>query len=411
MSTQQDINAVGSENHPPMLNKDNYIPWSSRIILYARSRPNGKMIVDSIKNGPYIRRMIATPGEPDLPVPVPETFHEQTADELTKNDIKRMDADDQAIQTILLGLPEDVYAVVDSFETAKEIWKRVRQMMKGSDIGEPEKKGKLFNEWKKFTSTDGESIESYYHRFMQLMNDLKRNKHFPENIAANLKFLNNLQPEWKRHVNIVRQTKNFHEAVFTQIYDFLKMNHDEVNELRAERLAKTHDPLALMAHSQNSYNFPTTHNDQSSFSTHSQQSFPINNKYNPQPSLNRSFMQPPMTSLEDINDPTEAMNALLILFAKEFQLTTPTNNNQMTSSNPRNRQIAQPVQNSGAQNGGNQNRLVVIPGIANQNGTGNIVAARAEEIESGNQVRCYNCRGLGYIARNYIGRPRRRDAA
>nr|GEX57187.1 integrase, catalytic region, zinc finger, CCHC-type, peptidase aspartic, catalytic [Tanacetum cinerariifolium] len=72
-------------------------------------------------------------------------------------------------------------------------------MMKGSDIGEQEKKAKLFNEWEKFTSTAGESIESYYHHFMQLMNDLKRNKHLTENIAANLKFLNNLQPEWKRH--------------------------------------------------------------------------------------------------------------------------------------------------------------------------------------------------------------------
>nr|GFB46435.1 hypothetical protein [Tanacetum cinerariifolium] len=59
------------------------------------------------------------------------------------------------------------------------------------------------------------------------MNDLKRSKHFPENIASNLKFLNNLQTEWKRHVTIVRQTKNLHEADFTQIYDFLKMNHDE----------------------------------------------------------------------------------------------------------------------------------------------------------------------------------------
>ncbi|GJY46996.1 hypothetical protein Tco_0436059, partial [Tanacetum coccineum] len=200
MSTQQDIYAIGSENRPPMLNKDNYVPWSSRIIRYARSRPNGKMIVDSIENVPY---------------------------ELTENDIKWMDADDQAIQTILLGLPEDVYAVVDSCEIAKEIWGRVRQMMKGLDIGEQEKKEKLFNEWEKFTSTDGESIESYYHHFMQLMNDLKRNKHFPEYIAANLKFLNNLQPKWKRHVTIVRQTKNLHEVDFTQIYDFLKMNQDE----------------------------------------------------------------------------------------------------------------------------------------------------------------------------------------
>nr|GEV23448.1 putative reverse transcriptase domain-containing protein [Tanacetum cinerariifolium] len=65
------------------------------------SRPNGKMIVDSIENGPYVRRMIATPGEPDLPVPVPESLHKQTDEELTETDIKRMDADDQAIQTIL----------------------------------------------------------------------------------------------------------------------------------------------------------------------------------------------------------------------------------------------------------------------------------------------------------------------
>nr|GFB27553.1 hypothetical protein [Tanacetum cinerariifolium] len=307
-----------------------------------------------------------------------------------------------------------------SCEMAKEIWERVRQMMKGSDIREQEKNAKLFNEWEKFMSTEGESIESFYHRFMQLMNDLKRNKHFPENIASNLKFLNNFQPEWKRHVTIVRQTKNLHETDLTQIYDFLKMNQDEVNKLRAKRLAKSHDPLALMAHSQNSFNFPITHKDQSCSSTHPQQSFPINNKYNPQPSLNQNFMQPPMTSLEDINDPTEAMNAALILFAKAFQLSAPTNNNQMTSSNPRNRQLAQPVinmgqdrltqnvrgngrnqfgqyvgqvaqnkqgfnawqnggiqgvQNAGMQSGGNHNELVVVPGIANQSRTGNVVAA------------------------------------
>nr|GEY22796.1 ribonuclease H-like domain-containing protein [Tanacetum cinerariifolium] len=179
------------------------------IAFCLNCRPIGKMIVDSIENGPYVRRMISTPGEPDLPVPVPESLHEQTNEELTETDIKRMDADDQAIQTILLGLPEDVYAA--------------------------EKKAKLFNEWEKFTSTDDESIESYYHYFMQLMNDLKRNKHFPENIALNLKFLNNLQPEWKRHVTIVRQTKNLHETDFTQIYDFLKMIQEETQLLIAQK--------------------------------------------------------------------------------------------------------------------------------------------------------------------------------
>nr|GEV68076.1 hypothetical protein [Tanacetum cinerariifolium] len=121
MSTQQDIYAAGSENRLSMLNKDNYVTWSSCIIRYTRSRPNGKMIIGSIENGPYVKRMIATLGEPDLLVPVPETFHEQIDEELTENNIKRMDTDDQAIQTILLGLPEDVYAAVDSCDTAKEI--------------------------------------------------------------------------------------------------------------------------------------------------------------------------------------------------------------------------------------------------------------------------------------------------
>nr|GFD39983.1 hypothetical protein [Tanacetum cinerariifolium] len=46
-----------------------------------------------------------------------------------------------------------------SCETAQEIWLRVQQMMKGSDIEIQEKKTKLFNEWERFTSNEGESIE------------------------------------------------------------------------------------------------------------------------------------------------------------------------------------------------------------------------------------------------------------
>ncbi|GJT55161.1 hypothetical protein Tco_0990215 [Tanacetum coccineum] len=209
MSTQQDIYAVGFENRPPMLNKENYVPWSSRLLRYAKSRPNGKLIHNSILNGPYVRRMIPEPGK-------------------------------------------------SGFWSA---------MMKGSDIGIQEKKAKLFNEWERFTSTDGESIESYYHCFSKLMNDFKINKHFPEKIASNLKFLNNLQLEWRRYVTIVHQTKDLHTADYTQLYDFLKYNQKEVDELRDERLGKTHDPLALMATS----NYPVSHQDQPSPSTYIQQ--------------------------------------------------------------------------------------------------------------------------------------------
>ncbi|GJT82525.1 hypothetical protein Tco_1056867 [Tanacetum coccineum] len=108
MSTQQDIYAAGSENRPPMLNKENYVPWSSRLLWYAKSRPNGKLIYNSIMNGPYVRRMIPEPGDADRDYLFPESPH--------------------------------IYAAVDSCETAQEIWLRVQQMMKGSDIGIQEKR-------------------------------------------------------------------------------------------------------------------------------------------------------------------------------------------------------------------------------------------------------------------------------
>nr|GEV44069.1 hypothetical protein [Tanacetum cinerariifolium] len=138
-----------SDNRPPMFNKENCVPWSSRLLRYAKSRPKGKLIYNSIINGPYVRRMIPKLGGANREVPFNETFHEQTDDELTKKELKQVEADDQAIQTILLGLSEDIYSAVDSCETAQEIWLCVQQMMKGSDIGIQEKTAKLFNEWEK----------------------------------------------------------------------------------------------------------------------------------------------------------------------------------------------------------------------------------------------------------------------
>nr|GEX02934.1 hypothetical protein [Tanacetum cinerariifolium] len=125
MSTQQNICAAGSESRPPMLNKENYVPWSSRLLRYAKSRLNRKLIHNSIINGPYVRQMIFEPGDTNCEVLVNETFHVQTDDELTEKELKQIKVDDQAIQTILLSLPEDIYAAVDSYKTTQEIWLRV----------------------------------------------------------------------------------------------------------------------------------------------------------------------------------------------------------------------------------------------------------------------------------------------
>nr|GFD28684.1 hypothetical protein [Tanacetum cinerariifolium] len=56
-----------------------------------------------------------------------------------------------------------------------------------------------------------------------------------------------------------------------------------------------------------------------------------------------------MPNPKDITDPTTAMNMALALMAKAFKLnySPPTNNSKRISSNPRNRQIAQPGMNIG----------------------------------------------------------------
>ncbi|GKD07873.1 hypothetical protein Tco_1187558 [Tanacetum coccineum] len=116
-------------------------------------------------------------------------------------------------------------------------------------------------------------------------------------------------------------------------------------------------------------------------------------------------MQQPMLNPKDILDPTTAIDMALVLMDKEFKVnnTTPTNNNQRSSLNPRNRQIAQPGMNMDQDrlmlmvedNVGNKFRPYAEPecrksdwvqcsaecrelGISNQNGKGNVVLARAE---------------------------------
>nr|GEW49958.1 hypothetical protein [Tanacetum cinerariifolium] len=232
--------------------------------------------------------MIPEPGDPNREVHVNETFHVQTGDKLTEKELKQLEADDQAIQTILLGLPEDIYAAVDSYETAQEIW----------------------------------------------------------------------------------------------LYD-----------LKAERLAKTQDPLALMETSNNPYTFLVLNQDQ--------------------PSFNQNYMQQPMPNPEDIIHPTTAMNMTLALMAKAFKLnySTPTNNNKRISSNLCNRKIAQPGMNMSPNR---QMQMVGRNANYNPNGNGNLVAVRTKGNatgHNGNQIMCYNYRGVGHFARNCTVRPRRRDAA
>nr|GFC41185.1 hypothetical protein [Tanacetum cinerariifolium] len=74
---------------------------------------------------------------------------------------------------------------------------------------------------------------------------------------------------------------------------------------------------------------------------------------------------------------------------------------QYTGQNARNLNGYNAVQN--VRNQVAQNPRVQNDGIQNQIGNGNLVAVRAEGNAAGhneNQIRCYNCRGVGHFARD-----------
>nr|GEU82286.1 integrase, catalytic region, zinc finger, CCHC-type, peptidase aspartic, catalytic [Tanacetum cinerariifolium] len=180
--------------------------------------------------------------------------------------------------------------------------------------------------------------------------------------------------------------KDLHTADYTQLYDFLKYNQKEVDELKAERLSKIQDPLTFMANSNNPYAFPAPHQDQ--------------------PSFNQNCMQQPMTNPKDIIDPTTTMNMKEVdeLKAERLSKIQDPLTFMANSNNP----YAFPAPHQD-QPSFNQNCMqqpmpnpkdIIDPTTTmnmNLNGNGNLVAARAKGNAAGhneNQIRCYNCRGV-----------------
>ncbi|GJR36809.1 hypothetical protein Tco_1212493 [Tanacetum coccineum] len=45
---------AGADNRPPMLEKSLHVSWKSRMEHYMKNRENGRMILNSVQNGPLI---------------------------------------------------------------------------------------------------------------------------------------------------------------------------------------------------------------------------------------------------------------------------------------------------------------------------------------------------------------------
>ncbi|GKB31683.1 hypothetical protein Tco_0871084, partial [Tanacetum coccineum] len=139
------------------------------------------------------------------------------------------------VKTCYYSHYNDIYFTVDACPNACVMWKAIERLKQGESINVQDLKTNLYWEFGKFTSLDGESLESYYLRFYKIMNE------------SSSEYL-----------------------VLTSITT--RMAKNEVNELRDERLARTANPVALVAQQKPAYhpqNHPTHYTNNSS--TRSQQ--------------------------------------------------------------------------------------------------------------------------------------------
>ncbi|GKD07355.1 hypothetical protein Tco_1187040 [Tanacetum coccineum] len=144
----------------------------------------------------------------------------QKEEDIRGNDLKHYEAEIEAMNLILISTPNDIYKSVDACTTAQAMRQRVKR----------------------------EALVSVYNRFSQLMNDLERNGIIFPVVTVNTMFLNCLQPEWLKYVTQVRLAKRLTKDSYDDLFDYLQQFTKLVNSSKAKKLEKSHDPLALVAH-------------------------------------------------------------------------------------------------------------------------------------------------------------------
>ncbi|GKC25721.1 hypothetical protein Tco_1027871 [Tanacetum coccineum] len=202
----------GADNRPPMLEKDMYDSWKSRMELYMMNRQHGRMILESVENGPLIWPTIEENG-----VTRPRKYSE-----LTPADAIQADGIVKATNIILQGLPPEVYALVSNHRIAKELWERIQLLMQGTSLTKQERECKLYDEFDKFAYKKGETLRDFYLRFSLLLNDMN---------IYNVK---------------LEQFQDLHTTNIDQLHAYLGQHEFHAKEVRLMH-ERNSDPLALVA--------------------------------------------------------------------------------------------------------------------------------------------------------------------
>ncbi|GJS64044.1 gag-pol polyprotein [Tanacetum coccineum] len=191
------------------------------------------------------------------------------------------------------------------------------------------------------------------------------------------------------------------EDSYDDLFDYLQQFEKLVNASRAKKLEKSHDHLALVAHTGSSSRTLSQYHV-----THPSSAIDYDDDYQGDTVQNNS------------DDPlTSAMILLARAITRNFS--NPTNNRLRTSSNTRNQAIVQGdrvnIQSKNSGNDGRNTRRAyvqeeVIENTNVQNDAGNI--QRTLRIASSGtvaNVQCYNCSEKGHYAHN-CPKPRVRDS-
>ncbi|GKF69159.1 hypothetical protein Tco_0202216 [Tanacetum coccineum] len=102
MASNEETNAAGTDTRPPMLVESDYDSWKIRIHRYIRGKPLGKLIWNSIQNGPSPHPMVTdAPTDGQTGVNMPRM---KLDSEFTPEETNRENADTQAEIILSQGL-------------------------------------------------------------------------------------------------------------------------------------------------------------------------------------------------------------------------------------------------------------------------------------------------------------------
>nr|GEV24519.1 hypothetical protein [Tanacetum cinerariifolium] len=244
----RDVITIGSTMRISLLYRGEYSQWRERFMNYLEEQTDGEAMINSIQNGDQPLPVIAQVSLAGNAQNAPPTLKDPKSWTAEEKKIRKIDR--LARFLLIQGLSTDIYSLIDSNETVKDLWDALERQMRGSEYGEQDRKAAILYEYETFKANEGEQLLDTYLHYLQVINDLNKCGYKKDNCKLNYKFLNNLQQEWKQYATLMRQTKNLMDINIDALYNILKQNQRDVNDamgLKKKNVVVTSDPLALIA--------------------------------------------------------------------------------------------------------------------------------------------------------------------